>query len=355
MRSFIAAVLFLIFSSGLNAQQASDYFPSQTGFLWNYAVTPLDSVSNPVNELTVFRRDSFNVVADYQGRPANIVTSKTGSLETIYIQPYTDSLFYSTSGTDGYEYFSISNIEPFLVGLDSMGIDTNFNFVDFFSSFQTWYSVYRFASPVGTRYTLLTKDTTIATYNLRFQYSAVRRSDETISTVQGNLNCKKFLVEWTIYALFGSFPIQLINLPDTVWIAPGNWIVQDIIPGQYIDDLTFLGIEPFSLPGRKIVLTDQITNIDKDFYQPVSLMLHQNYPNPFNPSTIIRWHSEVGGHQILKVFDILGNEVTTLVNEYRHAGSHEIEFDAAGLSSGVYYYQIQTGNIIQTKKMVLLR
>jgi hypothetical protein len=355
MRSFIAAVLFLIFSSGLNAQQASDYFPSQTGFLWNYAVTPLDSVSNPVNELTVFRRDSFNVVADYQGRSANIATSKTGPLETIYIQPYTDSLFYSTSGADGYEYFSISNIEPFLVGLDSIGIDTNFNFVDFFSSFQTWYSVYRFASPVGTRYNLLTKDTTIATYNLRFQYSAVRRSDETISTVQGNLNCKKFLVEWTIFTFIGSFPVQLINLPDTVWIAPGNWIVQDIIPGQYIDNLTLLGIEPFSLPGRKIVLTDQITSIDKDFYQPVSLMLHQNYPNPFNPSTIIRWHSEVSGHQILKVFDVLGNEIATLVNEYKPAGSYEVEFDASGLSSGVYFYQLKTGNFIQTKKMVLLR
>jgi hypothetical protein len=241
------------------------------------------------------------------------------------------------------------------VGLDSIGIDTNFNFVDFFSSFQTWYSVYRFASPVGTRYNLLTKDTTIATYNLRFQYSAVRRSDETISTVQGNLNCKKFLVEWTIFTFIGSFPVQLINLPDTVWIAPGNWIVQDIIPGQYIDNLTLLGIEPFSLPGRKIVLTDQITSIDKDFYQPVSLMLHQNYPNPFNPSTIIRWHSEVSGHQILKVFDVLGNEIATLVNEYKPAGSYEVEFDASGLSSGVYFYQLKTGNFIQTKKMVLLR
>jgi hypothetical protein len=355
MKSIIAAVFFLIFSNTLNAQQASDYFPSQTGFLWNYAVTPLDSVNNPVNELTVFRRDSFNVAADYQGRSANIVTSKTGPLETIYNQPYTDSLFYSASGTDGYEYFSINNIEPFLVGLDSMGIDTNFNFVDFFSSFQNWYSVYRFASPAGTRYTLLTKDTTIATYNLRFQYSAVRRSDETISTIQGNLNCKKFLVEWTIFTFIGSFPVQLINLPDTVWIAPGNWVVQDIIPGQYIDNLTLLGIEPFSLPGRKLVLTDQITSIDKDFYQPVSLMLHQNYPNPFNPSTTISWHSPVAGHQVIKVFDVLGNEVATLVDAIIPEGYHSIEFNASGLSSGVYFYQIKSDSFIQTKKMLLVR
>ena len=355
MKLIVTLISVFILTCEVYTQQASDYFPNQTGFLWNYAVTPLDSLNNPVNELTVFRRDSFNVVTDYQGRSANIVTSKIGPLETIYNQPYTDSLFYSTSGSDGYEYFSISNIEPFLVGLDSLGIDTNFNFVDFFSSFQNWYSVYRLGANVGSRYTLLTVDTLISTYQLRFRYSVIRQADQSIQTVLGSFNCKKFLVEWTISTFLGPFPIELINLPDTVWIAQNNWIVQDIIPGQYIDDLTLLGIEPFSLPGRRMVLTDQITNVEADEYIPHSFALDQNYPNPFNPTTKISWQSSVGSHQVIKVFDVLGNEIKTLVNEYKPAGSYEIGFNASGLSSGVYFYKLIADGFIQTKKMVLLR
>jgi len=355
MKLIVTLISVFILTCEVYTQQASDYFPNQTGFLWNYAVTPLDSLNNPVNELTVFRRDSFNVVTDYQGRSANIVTSKIGPLETIYNQPYTDSLFYSTSGSDGYEYFSISNIEPFLVGLDSLGIDTNFNFVDFFSSFQNWYSVYRLGANVGSRYTLLTVDTLISTYQLRFRYSVIRQADQSIQTVLGSFNCKKFLVEWTISTFLGPFPIELINLPDTVWIAQNNWIVQDIIPGQYIDDLTLLGIEPFSLPGRRMVLTDQITNVEADEYIPHSFALDQNYPNPFNPITKISWQSSVGSHQVIKVFDVLGIEVATLVNEYKPAGSYEIGFNASGLSSGVYFYKLIAEGFVETKKMVLLR
>ncbi len=89
-------------------------------------------------------------------------------------------------------------------------------------------------------------------------------------------------------------------------------------------------------------------------------VLRQNYPNPFNPVTKISWHSPIGSWQILKVYDILGNEVTTLVNEYREAGKYEIEFNVEGsskveLSSGIYFYQLQAGNFIQTMKMILIR
>lgn len=354
MKFVITLIGLYLLTCNLYAQQASEYFPAQTGFLWNYAVTPLDSLNNPVNELTVFRRDSFNVVADYQGRSSNIVTSKTGPLQTIYNQPYTDSLFYSTSGTDGFEYFSTRNIEVFLVGLDSLGLDTNFSFVNFFRSMQDWYSVYRFTSNPGTNYTLLTRDTTIATYQLRFQYRASRRADQIVQTPVGSFNCKKFLVEWAINTFLGPIPIPLITLKDTVWIAPDNWIVKDVIPTQNID-LSLLGIPPFTLPGREMILTDQITSVQAEINQPLSFALKQNYPNPFNPSTTISWHSPVGGHHVIKVFDILGNEIKTLVNEYKPAGSYEVEFNASGLSSGVYFYQIKSDSFIQTKKMVLLR
>lgn len=83
--------------------------------------------------------------------------------------------------------------------------------------------------------------------------------------------------------------------------------------------------------------------------------LYQNYPNPFNPSTTISWQSPVSSWQTLEVYDVLGNEVATLVDEYKPAGSYEVEFDAKGLSSGVYFYRIQAGSFIKTKKMILIR
>ena len=90
--------------------------------------------------------------------------------------------------------------------------------------------------------------------------------------------------------------------------------------------------------------------------------LFQNYPNPFNPSTTISWQSSKYSWQTLKVYDVLGNEVATLVNEYRQAGIQEVEFNTnvgtnnySQLPSGVYFYQLQIGNYIRTKKMMLLK
>ena len=93
---------------------------------------------------------------------------------------------------------------------------------------------------------------------------------------------------------------------------------------------------------------------------PTEYKLEQNYPNPFNPSTKISWKSPLGGWQTLKVFDVLGREVATLVDEFKKAGSYEIEFkshsdEGQNLSSGIYFYQLKAGNYTNTKKMVILR
>jgi len=100
-----------------------------------------------------------------------------------------------------------------------------------------------------------------------------------------------------------------------------------------------------------------VTDIDEEITTelPDDFILAQNYPNPFNPSTKIRWQSPVGSHQTLKVYDVLGNEVATLVDEYREAGRYEIAFDASDLVSGIYFYRLQAGSFIETKKMILLR
>ncbi|HQF41346.1 MAG TPA: M14 family zinc carboxypeptidase [Ignavibacteriaceae bacterium] len=93
--------------------------------------------------------------------------------------------------------------------------------------------------------------------------------------------------------------------------------------------------------------------------QPEDFVLYQNYPNPFNPATKISWQSPVSCWQTLKVFDVLGKEVATLIDEYRNAGSYEVDFQISDnghqLTSGVYFYQLKTGDFIQTRKMILLQ
>jgi len=83
--------------------------------------------------------------------------------------------------------------------------------------------------------------------------------------------------------------------------------------------------------------------------------LSQNYPNPFNPSTKISYQIPTNGNVTLKVFDLIGNEVATLVNENKTAGNYSIEFNASDLPSGVYFYELKSANLIQTKKMMLMK
>ncbi len=92
----------------------------------------------------------------------------------------------------------------------------------------------------------------------------------------------------------------------------------------------------------------------------IGFILFQNHPNPFNPSTKIKYSisSNVKGETknvVLKVYDILGNEIETLVNEEKPPGTYEVTWNAANLPSGVYFYQLRTGNFLETKKMILLR
>jgi hypothetical protein len=84
-------------------------------------------------------------------------------------------------------------------------------------------------------------------------------------------------------------------------------------------------------------------------------ILQNNYPNPFNPITIIQYQIPEVGLVSLQVFDILGNEVATLVNEEKPGGTYEVQFDASNLSSGVYFYRLRAGSFTEIKKMVLLR
>ena len=109
--------------------------------------------------------------------------------------------------------------------------------------------------------------------------------------------------------------------------------------------------------ATSVLDTSNYTGIEENLLKqvPREYNLFQNYPNPFNPATKIGFRIPDFEFVSLKIYDILGGEVSTLVNEEKPAGSYEVEFNAANLSSGAYFYKIRAGSFVQTKKMILLR
>ena len=110
-------------------------------------------------------------------------------------------------------------------------------------------------------------------------------------------------------------------------------------------------------PGEEITISKTTINKLKVTGEliPNEYALEQNYPNPFNPSTTIKFHIPELSFVTLKVYDVLGNEIATLVNEEESIGSFDIEFGAAALPSGIYFYRLRAGSFVETKKMVLMK
>jgi photosystem II stability/assembly factor-like uncharacterized protein len=102
-------------------------------------------------------------------------------------------------------------------------------------------------------------------------------------------------------------------------------------------------------------LNNFVLSIEDQQKSSLTFLLSQNYPNPFNPSTNIQYAISSRQFVTLKVYDVLGKEIATLVNEEKSPGSYETEFNASHLASGIYYYQLRTGDYVETKKMILLK
>jgi len=95
--------------------------------------------------------------------------------------------------------------------------------------------------------------------------------------------------------------------------------------------------------------------VEADLGMPTEFSLQQNYPNPFNPETVINYQMPVSGKVSLKVFDILGREVATLVDEVKEAGTYNVSFNGKVFASGTYIYRFQAGNYIKINKMILMK
>lgn len=142
-------------------------------------------------------------------------------------------------------------------------------------------------------------------------------------------------------------------LGSTTTSATGNFSF--LVNDPTVESITVTATNPLTGSTSGFARLDLVTSVEDDQSIPTEFSLNQNYPNPFNPTTKISWQSPVSGHQSIKVFDILGNEVATLIDEYKEAGKYELNFDASDLTSGVYFYKLQAGSFVETKKMLLIK
>lgn len=143
------------------------------------------------------------------------------------------------------------------------------------------------------------------------------------------------------------------------WTYNGNFVPKKGNENARINLWLFNSQPPLNGSRTEVIIqsfTRIVTGLRGPFgAMPQKFQLHQNYPNPFNPSTTINYQLPTINHVTLKVFDVLGQEVATLVNEELQPGSYETTFDGSGLASGVYLYRLQAGGLVQTKKLLLLR
>ena len=164
-------------------------------------------------------------------------------------------------------------------------------------------------------------------------------------------NGKLFLIGTTT----GVYSTLSLNGSNTNWVQEGA----DVIGNVVVDNITSRDTD-----GRIVVATHgrgffvgnaTVTSVEINDELPNQFTLEQNYPNPFNPNTTISFQLSAISNVTLKVYDILGNEITTLVDKRLNAGKHKVEFDASKLASGVYIYNLTAGSYTDSKKMLLLK
>jgi hypothetical protein len=189
---------------------------------------------------------------------------------------------------------------------------------------------------------------------------------------QGGTKSKKTFTTGTSIAAKGFYVVVtdgsgetdfgLSNNGEEVWLEDGS--------GTVIDDVVFPALTATQSYGRiPDGETLQILNVqtkgssngtnavEEETSLPTSYILEQNYPNPFNPSTVISYQLPTSSFVTLKVFNILGGEIETVVNEYQNAGIHHSKFPIgkSELTSGIYFYRLQADKFVQIKKMILLK
>ena len=163
-------------------------------------------------------------------------------------------------------------------------------------------------------------------------------------------------ISWQTAAETNNYGFELFRNSDKIGFINGSgtttetnnysFVDENLLPGFYRYDLIQLDFN-----GTKV----HLGSLNVDIVIPNEYQLFQNYPNPFNPSTVIKYNIPESGFVILKVFDLLGNEVMNLVNEKKETGSYEVSLNLSNLPSGIYLYQLKVNGFVETRKMMLMK
>ena len=154
----------------------------------------------------------------------------------------------------------------------------------------------------------------------------------------------------------GIIPLQGKSEVNFKWVLPNGLPAYPKVYAILDQENAITEIHDNNNKGFNILGSSSVSGIDdSENHIPGTYVLYQSYPNPFNPTTTIKYSLPNSDIVNLKVFDILGREVAVLVNEYKPAGTYAAEFNASEFASGVYFYQLQSGNFVETKKMVLMK
>ena len=166
----------------------------------------------------------------------------------------------------------------------------------------------------------------------------------TVCILPTSLEAQNATVKW--FALSGGFAVTSVQSGRMLMMSEGQSFVEAASGTLNIVESGFL-VHP--------ALRDILVSVPYREELPISFALSQNYPNPFNPTTNIRFEIPQVGFVSLKVYDLLGREVTTLLNEKLNPGRYERSFNGKGLASGVYFYRLTAGTFTAIKKMLLLQ
>lgn len=223
----------------------------------------------------------------------------------------------------------------------------------------------------GTNWTQQTSNTTAILRSIYFINSMTGWTTGTDSKVYKSVNGG---TTWTMYynqSLCGLYSVYFAS-EQTGWVCGcegaingttnngTNWVLQSFGSTTVLYSVNFINSSTgwaVGAGGRILKTTSGgLTGVNQVTEEiPGKFSLSQNYPNPFNPNTIIRFNIKDSRFTILKVFDILGNEVESLVNEQLIPATYEVEWNASNYTSGIYYYRLTAGDFAETRKMILLK
>ena len=182
-----------------------------------------------------------------------------------------------------------------------------------------------------------------------------------LTAFNASVNKNDVVLNWTTATELNNLGFEIQRRSDngdftSLGFINGNGTTTEMNDYSFTDKTVDAGSYTYRLMQKDFDGTFAYSQeVEVDIDLPLDYSLDQNYPNPFNPTTTIRYAIPEDNFVSIKLYDVLGNEVITLVNEQKQAGRYEMLFNASNIASGVYYYQINSGSFTQTRKLMLMK